>query len=222
MRIITKNEGYILDNYLVLSCNEISNFLGITEHSVRRIASKLKITKRNVLEEVEVLSDIKDFENYFIDVNFNIVRKKDNIIIKTNINKDGYLTLRLSKDNKRFTLQYHRILALNLLDLRDDFNETMQVNHIDGNKLNNNLDNLEWVTPSENLKHAYDLGLRKKDNKCNTKYSETQIHNVCSLLEKNKSPKVVYDLLNGDVNKSVIQQIYSKRRWKNISKDYNF
>ena len=48
----------------------------------------------------------------------------------------------------------HRLVAQAFLP-----NEKEQVNHKDGNKLNNHVDNLQWVTQSENMKHAYDTGL---------------------------------------------------------------
>ena len=52
----------------------------------------------------------------------------------------------------------HRIMAKTFLS---DTNEGLQVNHKDGNKLNNHIENLEWVTRSENIKHSYDsLGRR--------------------------------------------------------------
>lgn len=56
-------------------------------------------------------------------------------------------------------MRIHRLLALTFIDNREPKTK-IEVNHIDGNKLNNSLDNLEWVSPGENLKHAFRIGLK--------------------------------------------------------------
>jgi hypothetical protein len=77
---------------------------------------------------------------------------------KTKINNFGYETITLIK-NKTFKTHFvHRLLVETCLR---KLQHGEQVNHIDGNKLNNSLDNLEIVTQKENIKHALDLGLIK-------------------------------------------------------------
>lgn len=76
--------------------------------------------------------------------------------IKTRISKDGYRQLRLMKDGKASTKSVHRLLAEVFIRQPQGRNV---VNHIDGNKLNNQLHNLEWVSHSENMSHADKLGL---------------------------------------------------------------
>lgn len=78
-------------------------------------------------------------------------------IIKPNIQKNGYYGVRLSKDGviKRYLI--HRLVLIAF----DEFCG-LEVNHIDGDKSNNRLSNLEWITHSKNVSHAYNVGLLKQ------------------------------------------------------------
>lgn len=71
--------------------------------------------------------------------------------LKPRMNKRGYLYVNLCKNGKSKSVMIHRLVAKYFLP---DFNETLQVNHKDGIKTNNNISNLEMVTQTENMKHA--------------------------------------------------------------------
>lgn len=98
---------------------------------------------------------IKEFEHYTIspDGKVNNGRKS----LKTFDNQGGYRCLKLtnSKGKKHFTL--HRLVALHFIPNPENKPE---VNHIDGDKSNNCVNNLEWVTSSENKQHALATGLK--------------------------------------------------------------
>jgi len=70
--------------------------------------------------------------------------------------KHGYLAFKVNKNGKRKGMYVHRAVLLAFTK-----EEGEQVNHIDGIKTNNNIENLEWVTASENYNHALVNGLRK-------------------------------------------------------------
>jgi hypothetical protein len=76
-----------------------------------------------------------------------------------------YAGVTLSNQKIKIYLNIHRLVAMAFIP---NPNNLPQVNHKDGNKLNNIVNNLEWVTPSQNVKHSYDNGLQKvvygKDN----------------------------------------------------------
>lgn len=79
---------------------------------------------------------------------------------KQTLNTYGYMTVNLCKNGKSNTKRVHRLVANAFLG-----ESNLQVDHIDGNKQNNNLSNLEYVTPKENTNRAWRKGLAK-----NTEY----------------------------------------------------
>lgn len=107
-----------------------------------------------------------DGYNYYEISNLGNVRSKDRLIISINSNsyikrgrelkpkkhKDGYLFVQLTSDKKRSNLYIHRLVAQAFIINPE---QKPLVNHIDGNKRNNWVENLEWVTSKENARHAY-------------------------------------------------------------------
>ena len=80
------------------------------------------------------------------------------IILKTFITNSGYKALKLVLNGKPKHVLVHRLVANAFLE---NTGNKREVNHIDGNKLNNNVCNLEWVTSSENKRHAIASGLKE-------------------------------------------------------------
>lgn len=97
------------------------------------------------------------------------------------------------------------------------------MNHKDGNKENNHVQNLEWVTHEENIHHAEKLGL--VPHHCGQLHSRSkctneQIHLVCRLLEsKNSTSKNVADIAG--VTKAIVDNIRTRSSWTQISSMYN-
>jgi len=89
---------------------------------------------------------------YLINVNGEI-KSPRGIILKNNISNSGYICINIK--NKGYFI--HRAIAFAFIENKNNY---PQINHIDGNKLNNNLSNLEWCTRSQNIRHMYDTGLK--------------------------------------------------------------
>jgi hypothetical protein len=102
---------------------------------------------------------VNGFEDYFVTTDGKIFSIKLNRYIIQRLDEKGYLSVSLNTNGYRKYMKVHRIVALNYLSNPDN---KPQVNHIDGNKQNNDVSNLEWVTGSENIKHAIKAGLRDK------------------------------------------------------------
>lgn len=93
---------------------------------------------------------INDYLNYYIDENGNVYNESSKNILKGSVGENGYKYYRLSKDNKKKMFYAHRLVAEYFLPNPDNL---PVVNHKDGNKLNNHVSNLEWVSYSENSYH---------------------------------------------------------------------
>ena len=94
---------------------------------------------------------IKNYEEYSVDTNGVVYSKRDKPL-KPSINHSGYCIVNFMINGKRRGFAVHTLVAKQFMH-NDDFARN-QVNHKDGNKQNNNVDNLEWVTPKENVEHA--------------------------------------------------------------------
>lgn len=95
---------------------------------------------------------IKDFDNYFIEENGEVLNIKTGNKLKGSISEGGYVYFRLSVNGKKFLRYQHRLVAETFLPNPKNL---PVVNHIDGDKRNNNVSNLEWCSYSENTIHAY-------------------------------------------------------------------
>lgn len=82
-------------------------------------------------------------------------------VMALQVQNSGYQIVHLWSENKRKAFTIHRLVALAFVDNPEN---KPQVNHKDGNKLNNRADNLVWATQSENLNHAQDNGLMVNRN----------------------------------------------------------
>ncbi len=112
----------------------------------------------------EEFRDIKDYEGLYqvsnygrvvtLKYNNGINKHNETKILKQCLNINGYYVLNLTNKSKRV----HRLVAENFLD---NYNNYKCVNHIDGNKKNNQINNLEWCTSSHNNYEAYRLGLKQ-------------------------------------------------------------
>ncbi len=92
--------------------------------------------------------EIQDQPDYLIYDDGRVFSKKRNIYLKHSIDKNGYEVVNLCKNGKTKINKIHRLVALHYLDKIEGKNV---VDHIDGNKLNNNVNNLRWTTNQENL-----------------------------------------------------------------------
>ena len=103
---------------------------------------------------------INGFEDYEVSTDGRVRSHKGNnpAILKPRVTHDGYIWYSLCKNGKGYTKRANRLVAEAFIPNPDKKNT---VNHIDGDKQNNNVSNLEWATRSEQMSHAYKLGLKK-------------------------------------------------------------
>lgn len=133
-------------------------------------------------------------------------------ILKPYRSKHGYLNVILRINNINKNYQVHRLVMESFVDNPE---KKLTVNHLDGIKSNNNLSNLEWNTYSENLKHAFNIGLNSNVGIKNprSKLNEKQVRIIRSIGNKMKQIDIS-DFFG--VGRVAICNILNNKRWRHI------
>lgn len=115
------------------------------------------VPKYEGMYEASIYGEIRSLDRY-VQCKGGGKRLVRGFITRTFTNKFGYKRVVLFKNSKQHKFQLHRVIAMTFLD--NPCNKP-EVNHRNGNKLDNNIKNLEWVTRKENTDHAVETGLIK-------------------------------------------------------------
>lgn len=172
----------------------------------------------------EIWKDIPDFENYYQVSNFGRVRglaRKDNLgrrinsrLLKTHRDKDGYSVVTLTKDKRVKSVKVHRLVAVAFIPNELSLPE---VNHVDGNKSNNRVDNLEWCTHKSNHEHARKTGLicQNGEKSVNHKLTREDVNFIRTRCVKGDSDFGVVAMARlFGVSNATVSRIVNKTRWK--------
>ncbi len=167
----------------------------------------------------EIWEDVEGYEGLYEVSNFGRVKSfaksRKGRILTPSFEKTGYTRVILSKDcdHKKFSI--HRLVAMAFVPNPEDKPE---VNHIDGNKLNNYFENLEWVTTSENQKHSLKIGIAKEGAEHpDAKFTPEQvryIREVCKINDPEYSAGALARKFN--VGRTAILNVFYGRTYKNI------
>lgn len=153
----------------------------------------------------------KLFHNYIVYETGIIKSLLTNKFIAKRIGPKGYYMVNLCINGKCKTYTLHRLLATLFID---NPNNLPFVNHIDGNKLNNSLNNLEWVTAQYNVQHAIDnhlINFAKGSKTKFGKFTEVDIKNIRKMYKNKISQYKIACLYN--VTRGAIQQIVEHKTY---------
>jgi len=163
------------------------------------------IIEKNMQSDLETWKPIREYGNRydinkFGNIHSNIKNSFLKKIITQRLDRAGYSTVRLNKNGQYSTQFVHRLLAATFIP---NPNNKPFINHINGIKTDNRLENLEWVTHSENIRHAYKTGLINKSksvvDNCTGKTFKNSKEASC-YLGINQSTLKSY--LNGNIKKN--------------------
>jgi hypothetical protein len=156
--------------------------------------------------ETEKWITIKNYPDYKISnlgnvKSFKLGRCRNLLLTKTTT---GYHFVNLSHKGKSHPFNVHRLVAEHFIPTE---NNKLQVNHINGIKTDNRVENLEWITMSENIKHAYKTGLIINRGEFHTmsKLNRNDVEEIKSMLLNGEKQRIIAAIFN--VDQAVISNI---------------
>lgn len=136
---------------------------------------------------------------------------------KVQINRYGYVTKKLCKYGGCKRTLVHRLVARAFIPT-DDYKQ--QINHIDGNKQNNHVSNLEWCSPSFNIKHAWATGLMTNEHTIGSKHHKAKINEADVLVirdsYKNKVKTKKELAAEYGLSEASVSDVLYKRTWRHV------
>lgn len=163
------------------------------------------------------MKSVKLFEKYTLYEDGSIYSDYVSRFLEPCINGRGYLQYGLRVDGKHINFRVHRLVAENFLEAGDH----TEVNHKDGDKMNNHVSNLEWCSRSDNIQHAYDMDLRKKPNGSSNGrawITEDVVHRICQRIINGEKTATIAREEN--VNWHNVDAIRKGKNWVCISSQY--
>lgn len=165
---------------------------------------------------MEIWKEVKGFENDYEISNLGRLRTKERFVKhykggvrkyksqlkKIRLNANGYLRCNLKKDGKRYDFTIHKLVALSFL--KED-KKRVFVNHKNGIKTDNRLQNLEWCTLSENTKHAV------KNRLIKTKLSDKEAMEIKNSKLSNRKLSKIYG-----IGSTVVWRIKNGKAYKHL------
>lgn len=183
----------------------------------------------------EIWKEIEDFPNYMISdkgrvwTKTRIIKRpsgnylRRGCFMKGRDDSHGYLTVRIKGEKKTKNIKIHRLVAIAFLE---NTKNKREVNHINGIKTDNRISNLEWMTSKENKKHAWELGLYKKqdrskltgENNPTATFTEEQIIEIRKIYKLGGISQKALGEMYG-TSQAQIYYIVNRITWKHIKED---
>lgn len=169
---------------------------------------------------IEIWRNIEGYDGIYQVSNLGRVKsfhRKTPIILKPMFSHKGYLRVELHYDTTCELRSIHRLV----METFNPNDEGLQINHIDGDKTNNRLDNLEWCSGSENVRHAFACGLRTPkygEEHWNCKLTNEDVKEIKRVYIKGSRTFGSYALAKQyGVDASAIQKIVNGKFRRNVS-----
>lgn len=200
----------------------ISNWYG-DEKWLNSYGDIVKLSLRSI-SEIElchhdtIFRKIPGFSNYAISRNGTVVSIRRKRLMKRQCSENGYFVIHLSNDfGKSKLMKLHILVAITFIGERIP---GYVIDHLDGNKFNPKLENLEYVSPGENTRRSLTMGIQK-----NKVWDETEIRIMCSMLQSGSTNKEIeeyfaYKELSHRSIIMILHLIRSGKYFRDISKDY--
>lgn len=209
---------FVMLNTYMINSNLFNESPKVNVISPKSVGIKPFTVGGNLFNMEEIWKIIDGYNNAYQISNLGNVRSihKSKKILKTDKDDpDRYVSVTLYLSvGKRKKEKIHRLIAKAFIPNPEN---KSQVNHINGNKKDNSIENLEWVTPSENVIHSYKTGLQKPTrgtDSCRAKLTEENIINIRKEWDDEK--QLPYLSNKYGVAKTTIHAIVKRYTWKHI------